>query len=145
MYLLDTNVVSADAPGKSPLGREVFGDWLRRHSDRLFLSSITIAEVEAGIVRAERTGASAKAKQLRKWLSAIEQLYGDRVLSFGVEEAHFAGMILDRARAHDPGFEDIAIAATAGVRGFTILTANERHFAPLGVPHVNPFRTLPTS
>ena len=47
------------------------------------------------------------------------------------------------ARAHDPGFEDITIAATAAVRGFTILTANERHFSPLGVPVVNPFKRLP--
>jgi hypothetical protein len=54
-------------------------------------------------------------------------------LPFGIEEAREAGAILDRARAHHPGFEDITIAATAAVRGFTILTANERHFRPLGV------------
>ena len=46
----------------------------------------------------------------------------------------------DRARADDPGFEDIAIAATAAARGLTILTTNERHFAPLGVPLANPLK-----
>ncbi|PWB80635.1 MAG: VapC toxin family PIN domain ribonuclease, partial [Methylocystaceae bacterium] len=34
-------------------------------------------------------------------------------------------------------------AATAAVRSFTVLTANERHFAPLGVPYVNPLKQLP--
>ena len=56
-----------------------------------------------------------------------------------------AGAILDRARAHNPGFEDIAIAATAAAHGMTVLTANERHFAPLGVPVANPLRQLPAS
>lgn len=42
-----------------------------------------------------------------------------------------------------PGFEYIAIAATAAAHGFTVLTANERHFAPLGVTVVNPFKRLP--
>jgi len=65
-------------------------------------------------------------------------------LAFGIEEARYAGAILDRARAHDPGFEDIAIAATAAARGFTILTANERHFMPLGVPVINPLKQLPS-
>lgn len=74
---------------------------------------------------------------------SLEHLHGDRILPFGIREARHAGAMLDRARAHDPGFEDIAIAATAAAHGFTVLTANERHFTPLGVPYVNPFRTLP--
>jgi hypothetical protein len=39
--------------------------------------------------------------------------------------------------------EDIAIAAAAAARNLTILTANERRFAPLGVPHDNPLKRLP--
>jgi len=53
--------------------------------------------------------------------------------------------MLDLARAHDPGFEDIAIAATAAAHGLTVLTANERHFEPLGVPFANPFKQLPVT
>jgi len=45
---------------------------------------------------------------------------------------HAAGLLLDRARAHRPGFEDMVIAATAEVHGLTILTDNEPHFARLG-------------
>jgi len=85
-----------------------------------------------------------KAERLRHWLAAVEQFYAGRVLSFGVEEARQAGAILDRARAHRPGFEDIAIAATAAAHGFTVLTANERHFAPLSVPLINPLNQLPS-
>ena len=133
MYLLDTDILSADAPAKRRVGANAFSAWVRAHADHLHLAAITVAEIEAGIVRAARSGAAAKAGWLRLWLDVIEQLCGARILPFGIAEARAAGAILDAARAHDPGFEDIAIAATAAVRGFTVRTANERHFAPLGV------------
>jgi toxin FitB len=144
LYLLDTNIVSADASPKNKVGAKALASWLRVHGDQLFISSVTIAEIEAGIARAARIGATAKASQLRQWLSAVEHFYAGRILPFGIEEARHAGAILDRARAHDPGFEDIAIAATAAARGFVVLTANERHFEPLGVPVINPLKQLPS-
>ncbi|UFS67410.1 PIN domain-containing protein [Paracoccus denitrificans] len=143
MYLLDTNILSAYAPTRRDADAEALAAWMRAHSDRLYLSAITIAEIEAGIARAIRIGASAKAPALRRWLAAIEHFYASRILPFGIAEARQAGAILDRARAHDPGFEDIAIAATAAAHGLTVLTANERHFAPLGVPYANPLKELP--
>lgn len=143
MYLLDTNIVSTDAPAKRRVGPEAFAAWARERSESLYLSTVTIAEIEAGIARAVRIGAATKAERLRRWLAALEHFYAERILPFGIDEARRAGTILDRARAHEPGFEDIAIAATAAVRGFTVLTANERHFAPLGVPYVNPLKQLP--
>lgn len=142
MYLLDTNIVSANAPAKREVGPEAFATWVREHSERLYISTVTIAEIEAGIARADRS-ATTKAERLRRWLAALEHFYAERILPFGIEEAREAGAILDRARAHNPGFEDIAIAATAAVRGFTILTANERHFRPLAVAFVNPLKQLP--
>lgn len=143
MYLLDTNIVSADAPTKEHIGVEAFAAWIRANGERLYLSSITIAEIEAGIARAVRIGATTKAERLRGWLAAVEHFYAGRILAFGVEEAREAGAIIDRARAHDPGFEDIAIAATAAAHDMMVLTANERHFAPLGVPVANPLKELP--
>jgi predicted nucleic acid-binding protein len=142
LFLVDTSIVSADAPAKCRVGPTAFAVWLREHGDRLYISTITVAEIEAGIARAVRIGAATKARRLSRWLAAVEHFYAARILPFGIEEARQAGAILDRARAHRPGFEDIAIAATAAVRGFTILTANERHFAPLGVPLANPLREL---
>lgn len=143
MYLLDTNIVSADAPAKRAIGTDAFAAWIRQNGDQLFLSTITIAEIEAGIAGAARIGATTKAERLRRWLAAVEHFYAGRILPFGIDEARQGGAILDYARAHDPGFEDIAIAATAAVRGMTVLTANERHFAPLGVPFANPLKQLP--
>lgn len=145
MYLLDTNIVSADAPAKRQISPDDFAAWVRAHGDRLYISAVTVAEIEAGIARAVRIGATTKAERLRRWLAAVEHFYAGRILAFGVEEARHAGAILDRARSHDPGFEDIAIAATAAARGFTVLTVNERHFAPLGVPHLNPLKQLPSA
>ncbi|NTJ61724.1 type II toxin-antitoxin system VapC family toxin [Agrobacterium rhizogenes] len=143
MYLLDTNIVSADAPTKRHVGVDAFATWMRANGDRLYLSAITIAEIEAGIARAIRIGATTKAKHLGDWLAAVEHFYAGRILPFGLEEARHAGLILDQARAHDPGFEDIAIAATAVAHNLTVLTANERHFEPLGVPFANPLKRLP--
>ena len=132
---MDTDIISATSPiARSVVGAALFSDWLRRDSERFFLSAVTIAEIGTGIARADRIGATTKVERLRRWLASIEHLYVDRILAFGIEEARHAGLIIDRARAHDPGFEDVAIAATAAARGFIVLTANERHFAPLGVP-----------
>ena len=144
LYLFDTNIVSADAPAKGAIGPDTFAAWMRGNADRLFISTVTFVEIEADIARALRIGAPTKGERLRHWLAAVAHFYAGRILPFGIEEAGHAGAILDRARAHDPGFEDIAIAATAAVRGLTILTTNERHFAPLGVPKANPLEQLPS-
>jgi toxin FitB len=145
VYLLDTNIVSATSrTARAQIGTLAFSAWLRRDSERLFLSAVTIAEIETGVARADRIGATTKAEQLRRWLASVGQLYAHRILAFGIDEARYAGAVIDRARAHDPGFEDIAIAATAAAHGLTVLTANERHFEPLGVPFLNPLKELPS-
>jgi hypothetical protein len=72
-------------------------------------------------------------------------LYGERILPFDVPAARIAGALSDvaRSKGQAPGFADVAIAATAKRRGLTILTTNVRHFAPLGVPFLDPFAGLP--
>jgi predicted nucleic acid-binding protein len=143
VFLVDTNIISAVAPTKR--GRsENLAAWLDRAGPHLFLSAITAAEITSVIVKAEREGATTKAAALRDWWQAIEHLYADQFLLFDVTVAHVAGRILDRARAVDVGFEDIAIAATAETHGLTVLTANERHFQPLGVAFINPLKALPS-
>ena len=142
MFLLDTNVLSAASPAAT-VDRPALLDWLRHNGANIYLSSVTIAEVWHGIHRADRLDAHAKARRLRSWIAAIEHLYSERILAFGKKEAYAAGAILDRARAHEPGFADIAIAATAEANGLTLLTANERHFRPLGVKFWNPLKNLP--
>ena len=142
MFLVDTNVISALAPFKRQ-GFEPIIEWLDKASSQLFLSVISAAEVKSGIVKAEREGATTKARQLREWWETVEHLYAQKLLSFDLKCAHAAGQILDDARAHQPGFEDIAIAATAQVHSLIVLTRNLRHFEPLGVRAIDPFKALP--
>ena len=115
------------------------------HANRLFISVITVAEIESGIAKARREGASRKASALANWLEALLMLYGERVLPLDLPGARMAGALSDRARGagRAPGLADIAIAATAKARGMTVLTRNVRHFAVLDVPVVDPFRSLP--
>ena len=143
MYLVDTDVISAGAPAKrsdTPLP-----EWMDRNSARLYLSTITIAEIEDGVAKAKRQGASRKASLLSQWLGGLLHLYSERVLPFDVAAARAAGRLSDLARGkgQSPGFPDIAIAAIASVRGFTVLTRNLKHFAVFGIPACDPFRSLP--
>jgi predicted nucleic acid-binding protein len=142
MFLIDTNVISALAPSKRRDSEELV-EWLDRASPRLFLLVVSAAEVRSGIAKAEREGATTKARKLIEWWESIEYLYADKLLPFDLRCAHVAGQILDDARAHQPGFEDIAIAATARVHDLVLLTRNLRHFKPLGVQSVDPFMSLP--
>lgn len=142
MFLIDANVISALAPSKRQRHGSLI-EWLDEASPQLFLSVISAAEVKSGIIKAEREGATTKARQLREWWESVEHLYAQQLLPFDLRCAHAAGQILDDARAHQPGFEDIAIAATAQVHGLIVLTRNLRHFEPLGARVLDPFKALP--
>jgi predicted nucleic acid-binding protein len=144
LYLVDTNVVSAGAPAKVRTSGLL--SWMDAHSGELFLSAVTVAEIEDGIAKARREGAGRKAANLAAWLETVVHLYGSRVLSFDVAVARIAGALSDRARSKGlaPGFADIVIGATAKSHGLTLLTGNIRHFAPLGVASINPFVRLPS-
>ncbi|WP_158746227.1 PIN domain-containing protein [Acidisphaera sp. L21] len=144
MYLVDTNVLSAGAPTKAVPQHELRA-WMDRNSAGLYLSVITVAEVEDGIARSRRSGAHAKAERLTGWLETVLHLYGSRILPIDVATARRIGLLADQARSlgSDPGLADLAIAATAAVRGYVILTRNLRHFAPLGTPAFDPFEKRP--
>jgi hypothetical protein len=75
----------------------------------------------------------------------VLHLYGNRVLPFDSPTAEIAGALADlaRSRGQSPGLADIVIAATAVRHDLTILSRNERHFAPMGVEVLDPFRKLP--
>jgi predicted nucleic acid-binding protein len=143
-YLVDTNVISATAPTAAVTRPEII-EWMDAHSDDVFLSAVTIAEIANGIAKAKREGAKRKASALSAWLRTVLHLYGDRVLPFDTSTAEIAGALADpaRGRGHSPGFADVAIAATARRHGLTILSRNERHFAPMDVVVIDPFQKLP--
>lgn len=144
LYLVDTNVLSAGAPTKA-VPQEKLREWMDRSSADLYLSVITIAEVEDGIARSRRSGAHAKAGRLVEWLGTVLHLYGSRILPIDVATARRVGLLADHARGRgcNPGLADLAIGATAAVRNYTVLTRNLRHFAPLGISALDPFEALP--
>jgi predicted nucleic acid-binding protein len=144
MYLADTNVISAVAPSR-PASLALL-EWMDRHSDSLFLSAVTVAEIEDGIAKLRREGKRRKSADLSAWLEALLHLYGDRVLAFDTPTARIAGTMSDRARGmgQSPGFADIIIAATAQQHRLTILSRNIRHMEPLGVAVIDPIAKLPS-
>jgi toxin FitB len=139
-WLLDTNILSATGPGKRPLPPEVAA-WFRERTDALYFSTITTAEVEAGIARLRRIGGGPRADNLREWFDRVLEIYAERILPFDIAAARIAGVVGDSALAagRHPGFADVAIAAIAKSRELFVATLNRRHFEPLGVEIVDPF------
>ncbi len=133
MYLLDTNVLSAlRRPDRSPKVAE----WLwSKPENRLFLSVITVGEIERGITRQERRD-PAFARALRAWIDRTTLLFKDRLLPFGAEEARIWGRLSARL-GHNGA--DLLIAATALARGAIVVTGNVSDFEPTGVETENPF------
>jgi predicted nucleic acid-binding protein len=146
MYLVDTNVISIGVPARAPMHASLAG-WMDEQSERLFLSVVTVAEIDEGLAKARRLGAVKKAAQLAEWLDAVLHLYGNRILPFDIGVARVAGSLSDHARGigQAPGFPDIIIAATARVHGLIVLTRNIRHFVSLGTQVHDPFDSLPNA
>lgn len=142
MYLLDTNIISVLAPTKSRESRPLI-TWLKQREDVLFLSAVSAAEVHRGIAKSRRTGAHRKAMMLEHWWTGVELAFGPRIRPVSLEISRVIGGMSDLARATNPEFADLAIAATAQVDGLTVLTRNLRHFLPLGVPAIDPSHQLP--
>lgn len=133
MFLLDTNVVS-ELRRTRPHGAVVA--WMAAQvAHTLYLSAMTIAEIQRGIER-RRDQDPIRAAELEAWL--------DRVL---LPSAQVLAMDATVCRAwaklmhHRSGTlaEDAFIAATAQCHGLTVVTRNVRDFAALEVPVLNPF------
>ncbi|MEF0941104.1 type II toxin-antitoxin system VapC family toxin [Rhizobium sp. BR 362] len=146
MYLLDTNIISATSPLRAQdLLSQAVRAWIAAHAQQFYLSTVTVAEIETGIAKAHRTGASKKAELLGEWLELTLHLYGDRILPLDTATARIAGRLFDQAvgRGGDPGFEDAAIAATALRYDYTVLTRNLRHFRLMDARSLDPFANPP--
>ena len=80
-FLVDTDVLSVGAPSKARSVPELV-EWMNRNSQRLYVSVVTIAEIEDGIAKSRREGATRKAGRLREWLETLVHLYTPRILPF---------------------------------------------------------------
>lgn len=142
-YLLDTSVLSLLAPGK-PTNDSV-AQWIRDHNDLLYLSAVTIAEIEQGVCKLRRAGGTERADTLGQWLNTLMDGGSERILPFDARTGQIAGRLSDRALAagRHPGFADVAIAATAVAHDLVLLTRNGKHFEPLGIAFSDPVEALP--
>jgi toxin FitB len=102
--------------------------------DSLYVSAVTVGEIEAGIAITRKQDAE-KAKEIEEWLDGVEGSYG--VLS--VDAAVFRRWAQLTHRRPDHHIEDALIAATALVRGLTVVTGNVDDFKPFGALLINPF------
>ncbi|MCU0264169.1 MAG: type II toxin-antitoxin system VapC family toxin [Candidatus Nanopelagicales bacterium] len=133
-YLLDTNVLSAlRVRGREPQVQA----WAAPIpvADQ-FVTALTIAEIERGVVAKERTD-PAQGAILRQWLEDhVLPAFACRVLPFDLPAARILATypVPDQAP-----LDDALIAAIAQSNAMTIATRNTRHFEPLGVSIVNPW------
>lgn len=135
-FLLDTNIISRLAPGK-PIPSEAARTWfhVQGAADALYLSAMSVAEIEKGLRHLHRKGADDRAKRLSDWLNALTENFGDRILPMDVVVARVAGALEDIAnsKGRHPGLGDLIIAATAEAYRLTVITENLKHFVPIGV------------
>ena len=139
MYLLDTNVVSElrkVRSGKADRNVSVWADNV--HAGDLYLSVISLQELEIGVLLAERRDPMQGAL-FRAWLDHhVLPAFDGRILPVDLAVAHRS------ARLHVPDprpIRDCLIAATALVHGLVVVTRNVADFEPTGVQILNPWST----
>ena len=137
-YLLDTNVLSnvtKPAPSRPLI------EWMAGQEDgNLFISSLTIAEIQRGILEKP---AGKKRKQLEEWFSGPEgpqALFAGRILAFDDRAGLVWAQLMARstAAAKPRSALDAILAATALANNCVVVTDNEGDFP--GIPILNPSR-----
>jgi predicted nucleic acid-binding protein len=137
MFVLDTNVVSElrkTAAGKADARVVAWAASIRPSA--MFLSVITLMEIEQGILQLERRDARQGAA-IRRWLECqVRPAFDGRLLAIDDRVA----LCCARLHVAAPRKErDALIAATALVHGMTVVTRDTADFLPTGVPLFNPW------
>ena len=138
MYLLDTNIISElrkSTSGKANAGVVTWADSVAANS--LFISVITVLELEIGILSIERRDPSQGAI-LRTWMeNHVLPAFIERILPIDTAVAQRCAML----HVPDPKSDrDALIAATALVHGRKVVTRNVTDFEPTGVEVINPWQ-----
>jgi predicted nucleic acid-binding protein len=137
MFILDTNVISELRKAGNGRADPHVTAWAGAQPvTSLFVSAISILEIETGILQIERRDEKQGAT-LRRWMDQqVLPAFAERILPVTAEVA------LQCARLHVPdprSDRDALIAATAMVSGMTVATRNIADFEPTGVKLCNPW------
>lgn len=138
-YLLDTNVLSEFRKSSTGKIDANVAAWAASVPDiDLYLSSVTILEVEIGILGIERRD-RVQGLLLREWMNIhVLRHFDGRILAFDTSAAlSCAAMNVPDRRSN----RDWMIAAIALVHGMTLVTRNTRDFESSGVTFFNPWRS----
>jgi predicted nucleic acid-binding protein len=135
-FVLDTCALSETARPSPDAG---FMAWLdRQDSAALFLSVLTIGEIEKGLAALPP---GRKRTTLSNWLGTMRSVYAARVLPIDDAIAALWGRMAADAerRGRAMSVVDGLIAATARHHGYAVVTRNASDFEPSGVPVLNPW------
>lgn len=136
-YLLDTNVVS-EGIRRNP--HEGVMNWLAgADEDRLFLSVITVAEIEKGI---ELLSSGAKKRLLQDWLEVdVLNRFEDRLIVVDAQIAMQWGMCMAVSKKKGIALSavDALVAATCIVHNLILVTRDTNDFQHLDLPILNPW------
>jgi predicted nucleic acid-binding protein len=135
MFLLDTNVISElRRPEKANPKVAAWAASVRQVE--LYLSVITILEIEAGILLIEHRKDHAQARTMRIWMDRIRQSFASRTLRVDTEIALCCASLHVPDRRPD---RDALIVATALVHELTVVTRNVADFGLMDVAVLNPW------
>jgi predicted nucleic acid-binding protein len=139
-FLLDTNVVCELHKSEQRMDKAVH-EWASAQSlPALYLSVITVMELEIGVARVERRD-HAQGARLRVWLTdRVLPAFARRVLPVDLRVVRRSAAL----RVPDPRPErDALIAATALVHDLVVVTKNESDFSSMGARTLNPWSVPP--
>lgn len=137
MYLLDTNVISELRKAKSGKADHRVLAWAESvPASSLYMSAITVLELETGVLLVERRD-PVQGAVLRSWLNThVLPAFSDRILPADTAVAQHCAKL----HVPDPRSDrDALIAATALIHGMPVVTRNIQDFAPTGVELLNPW------
>ena len=136
-YLLDTNIIS-EIISKYP--NENVLNFLEKNKDNLYLSVVTIGEINAGI---EKLDNSKRKDKLKLWLQDLLNKFEDKIINIDIYVMLLWGEISSTLKKQGITISimDCLIASCAIKENLILITRNEKDFKDIkNLIIINPFK-----